>query len=359
MTSKSNILTLELKEKIKLALKKIVVQEHSNSNKQMIKDMHGRLSCACPYCGDSTRDDTLKRGNLYWDTLQYHCFNCDYHTDVYGLLKDHKIRMSDNMDTIGIIEYIKNNKTSADQAEKFTPFIYEKIMEISVSKEDFSKATGAKPIEIGDWIWFKLKDRLLHKKLENFLYCEKDGRLWILNTTREGKIIGAQARRMIGKGSRYLTYDISKIYEGVLNQTLEIDTEDLNQLNNISTLFGALHVNFQSPVTVFEGPMDSLFMKNSIALCTVGRDTTKLDNIDTVRYMLDNDTAGLKKTIEKLKSGRKVFMWTKFLSDKKLDKYNIKDLNDLIKICYLNGIKISLSNLEEYFTNNRLDLRYV
>ena len=100
-------------------------------------------------------------------------------------------------------------------------------------------------------------------------------------------------------------------------------------------------------------------MKNSIALCTVGRDTTKLDNIDTVRYMLDNDTAGLKKTIEKLKSGRKVFMWTKFLSDKKLDKYNIKDLNDLIKICYLNGIKISLSNLEEYFTNNRLDLRYV
>jgi hypothetical protein len=115
MTLKSNILSLELKEKIKVALKKIVLKEHSNHNKQMIKDMHGRLTCACPYCGDSTKDDTLKRGNLYWSTLQYHCFNCDHHTDVYNLLKDHDIRMSENMDTLGIIDYIKTNKTVADQ----------------------------------------------------------------------------------------------------------------------------------------------------------------------------------------------------------------------------------------------------
>ncbi len=359
MTSKSNILSLELKEKIKVALKKIVLKEHNNHNKQMIKDMHGRLSCACPYCGDSTRDDTLKRGNLYWDTLQYHCFNCDYHTDVYGLLKDHGIRMSDNMDAIGIIEYIKKNKSSADTSPKFTPFIYEKIINLSISIEDFSKATGAKSIQIGDWIWFKLKERLLHRKIDNFLYNGKDGRLWILNKTLDGRIIGAQSRRMFGKGSRYLTYDIGKIYESVLNKPIELSEEELGQLNNVSTLFGVLKANFQSPVTVFEGPMDSLFMKNSLALCTVGRDTTKLDGIETVRYMLDNDKAGLNKTIEKLKLGKKVFMWTKFLKDKKMDKYNIKDLNDLIKIAYQNGIKISLSSLEDYFTNNKLDLRYV
>tara|TARA_B100001287_G_scaffold251207_1_gene232254 strand:+ start:897 stop:1976 length:1080 start_codon:yes stop_codon:yes gene_type:complete len=359
MTSKSNILTLELKDKIKLALKKIVLQEHSNSNKQMIKDMSGRLSLACPYCGDSTRDDTLKRGNLYWDTLQYHCFNCDHHGNVYSLLKDHNIRMSDNMDTLGIIDYINQNKSSSDPSEKFTPFIYEKILEHSISFEDFSKATGARKIGVGDWIWFKLKERLLHKKLDRFLYNEREGRLWILNTSREGKIIGAQSRRMKGKGSRYLTYDISKLHETILNKPIEESQEDLTQLNNISTLFGALHVNFQSPTTVFEGPMDSFFMKNSIALCTVGRDTTKLDNIETVRYMLDNDPAGMKKSIEKLKKGMSVFMWTKFLKDKKLDKYTIKDLNDLIKICYQNGIKISLSDLENYFTNNKLDIRYV
>ena len=357
MTSKSNILSLELKEKIKVALKKIVLKEHNNHSKQMIKDMHGRLSLACPYCGDSTR--ALKRGNLYWSTLQYHCFNCDHHTDVYNLLKDHDIRMSENMDTLGIIEYIKTNKTSADQSEKFTPIIYERLLEVSIEVDDFKKATGARPIEIGDWIWFQLKERLLHKKLDKFLYNHKDGRLWILNKSLEGKIVGAQARRMKGKGSRYLTYDISKLYEQVLNTPLEVEEDQSNQLNNISTLFGVLKVDFREPTTVFEGPMDAMFMRNSIALCTVGRDTTKLDSIDTVRYMLDNDRAGLKKTIEKLKLGKKVFMWTKFLSDKKLDKYNIKDLNDLIKECYKNNVKLSMSNLEEYFTDNKLDLRYV
>ena len=105
--------------------------------------------------------------------------------------------------------------------------------------------------------------------------------------------------------------------------------------------------------------MDAMFVSNSIALCTVGRDTLKLDSIETTRYMLDNDKAGLKKTIEKLKKGKSVFMWSKYLKDKKLDKYNIKDLNDLIKECYKNSVKLSMSNLEEYFTDNKLDLRYV
>ena len=75
--------------------------------------------------------------------------------------------------------------------------------------------------------------------------------------------------------------------------------------------------------------------------------------------MLDNDETGLKKSIEKLRSGKQVFMWNKYLKDKKIDKYNIKDLNDLVKVCYNKKIPLSLSSLEEYFTNDKLDLRYV
>ena len=360
MTSKSNILTLELKEKIKKALKQVVLKEHTSHNKQMIKDMSGRLSLACTYCGDSTKDDTLKRGNVYWSTLQYHCFNCDHHSDIYNFLKDHGIRMSENMDVIEVLDYIKVNKAATQEYEKFTPFVYEKIINLAVEEKDFMKATNSKKIVPGDWIWFQLKNRLLSHKLDRFLYNEREGRLWILNKTLEGKIVGAQARRMKGKGSRYLTYDISKIYETILNKPLELEEETLTGINNVSTLFGALNVNFQQPVTVFEGPMDAMFMKNSIALCTVGRDTMKLDAIESERYMLDNDSAGLKKTIEKLKKGKTVFMWSKYIKDKKLDKYNnIKDLNDLIKVCYNNQIKLNLSELNNYFTNNKLDLLYV
>ena len=34
-----------------------------------------KLNFACPYCGDSEKDPTKKRGNLYLTTQSYKCFN--------------------------------------------------------------------------------------------------------------------------------------------------------------------------------------------------------------------------------------------------------------------------------------------
>ena len=58
MTSTSdNIqLTEELKDKIRYALKQVVSQVHPEPSKKLLKDMHGRITCACPYCGDSHKD---------------------------------------------------------------------------------------------------------------------------------------------------------------------------------------------------------------------------------------------------------------------------------------------------------------
>ena len=89
MTSTSNInLSEELKDRIRYSLKQVVSQKHPEPNKKLLKDMHGRITLACPYCGDSHTDDTKKRGNIFWDTLQYHCYNCSHHTNVYTFLKD-------------------------------------------------------------------------------------------------------------------------------------------------------------------------------------------------------------------------------------------------------------------------------
>jgi hypothetical protein len=78
----------------------------------------------------------------------------------------------------------------------------------------------------------------------------------------------------------------------------------------------------------------------------------------TVRYMFDNDTTGKQKMAEKLKKGRPVFMWSKFLTDFKLDTYNIKDLNDLVKVCYQQKSD-AWKQIEKYFTSSELDLWYV
>jgi hypothetical protein len=162
---------------------------------------------------------------------------------------------------------------------------------------------------------------------------------------------------MKGKGSRYLTYDLPKLYEE-LGKELEIDPDEKLKISKLSTLFGIMQVNFQRTVTLFEGPLDAKFMQNSIALATAGRSTDEFDEMETVRYMFDNDDTGKKKMAEKLKKGRPVFMWSKFIDEMKLDKYNIKDLNDLIKVCYNNKLD-AYKQLDDYFTKSQLDLWYV
>ena len=71
MTSISKNISEELKVKVRSLLKQVVVNEHSNPNKHMIKEMPGRINLACPYCGDSSNDSLKKRGNLYWTTFEF------------------------------------------------------------------------------------------------------------------------------------------------------------------------------------------------------------------------------------------------------------------------------------------------
>lgn len=358
MTSTSNIqLTEELKDKIRYALKQVVSQVHPEPNKKLLKDMHGRITCACPYCGDSHSDDTKKRGNIFWDTLQYHCYNCSYHTNLYSFLKDHEVKLATSDDSFMVIDYIKQNKIQVNSESVLKHDALKKVQELSIDIDTFKSKFKAKVIEPGDWIWFQLKDRLLHNRVDDFLYSEKEHRLWILNFGADNKIIGAQTRRMKGYGQRYLTYDLPKLYEE-MGQPLELSNEELTSLTKVSTLFGIMQLNFQRSITIFEGPLDAKFMANSLALATAGRSTDDFDEIPTVRYMFDNDATGKKKMAEKLKKGRPVFMWSKFLKENGLDTYNIKDLNDLILKCF--ELKIDAhKKIDQYFTSSQLDLWYV
>jgi hypothetical protein len=143
-----------------------------------------------------------------------------------------------------------------------------------------------------------------------------------------------------------------------LNSGIRNHEEEIEKLNDISTLFGVLNIDFTRPVTVFEGPIDAKFMANSIALCTVGRSVEQFADIPTIRYMFDNDQSGKKAMMSLLKTGKEVFMWSKFISDYKLQEYKIKDLNDLVLICYKNKLD-AYKYISNYFSSNTLDSFYV
>lgn len=359
MTSTSK-LSEDLKQKIRGLVKEVVVHSHSSSAKHMIKEMSGRLNLACPYCGDSTQDESKKRGNLFWDTLQFHCYNCSAHSDLVTFLKDHDIRFRDLGDSSTVIDYIKEKKVDVKEIQTLQHAVYNTAVELAVSVEDFKTFFKARSIQPGDFAWFYLRGRLLHNRAADFLFSDKGQRLWILNKTPDGKILSCQSRQLSKNArSKYLTYDLEKLYEE-MSRPFPIEGEEAISVNKLSTLFGLMQTDMMRPVTVFEGPLDAKFMFNSIALATAGRSTTELDEIPTIRYMFDNDETGKKKMLEKLRKGKAVFMWSKFLTDTKLNIYSdsIKDLNDLIKKCF--ELKIdSHKKINEYFTTSHLDAVYL
>ena len=375
MTSTSKI-DESLKSKIRSLVKQVVTTQHTDPNKRMLKEMPGRLSLACPYCGDSHDDTYKKRGSIYWDSLQYHCFNCSQHGDVYSLLKDHHIGFQDREDSIKVIDFIQEHKITASTVEVLEHDVFKKIYDLAPSRDELKATFGFKDIEAGDPGYFYLRGRMLSHKLENFMYSPKDRRMVVLNLAPNGKVIGFQTRALSKhKSARYLTYDIEKIYQE-MKKDLGVSIDELISLKKISTLFGVLLVDLQRQVTMFEGPIDAMFMQNSIGLATAGRSTDEFDEIPTIRYMFDNDVTGKKKMMEKLRRGKEIFMWTKFLDDTKLDlrydkwlesidknnrdKYpkELGDLNDLVRVAYYlkdNCIK----DLSKYFSNSKLDAFYL
>lgn len=344
------------KAKVEDLIQDILEKSHASGPKTRIKKMHNRLNFACPYCGDGSSDALKKRGNFFWDTLFYHCYNygCGSHKSLNDFVNDFTPGGLNSNERIAIFDYIKNNSRKIVR-NNFKYEIFEKLYEMAVPIETFLERTGSFRIKKGSAGFDYLKDRLLVRTSEEFSYG--NGKLYILNLTNDSKkVIGFQIRNLTRSSAKYLTYNIEKMYHFCGLDI--IDKEQIEKLNDISTLFGVLNIDFTRPVTVFEGPIDAKFMTNSIALCTVGRSVEQFADIPTIRYMFDNDSSGKKAMMSLLKSGKEVFLWSRFINEHKLHEHKIKDLNDLVLICYKNKLD-AYKYINNYFSSNSLDGFYV
>lgn len=360
------LLDKDFREKITSCVQVILDTAFTSGPKTTIRDMHGRLTIACPYCGDSSTDVKKKRGNLFWNTLMYHCYNCNIHKPLNIMLKENNSVDISTDDKLAIMDFIKANQVITHSAKNIEFELFEKLKQLSIPLDVFYKVTGTRPIDVNSKGYEILKDRLLTNKAHEFSW--RQGMLFVLNLTPDNKsVIGYQVRRISKSesGSRYFTYHIERLRENAGLTTVDKceNIVELDKLNKLSTIFGILSVDFTQTVTSFEGPIDSKFMRNSIGQATVGRDMGMFDEIPSVRYFYDNDKAGKLAAQEQLKKGHEVFLWRKYISDYDLMRYvtkddKIKDLNDIIKICYKNKDE-SYKYINKYFSNKIIDLYYI
>ena len=340
-----------------------ILSENFTGIKAIEKSYRDRLNFACPYCGDS-HEEHKKRGNLYWKTLTYHCYNCSKHANLIDFLKDHGKSITNKTDLIFFLDYIQKNQVVASSKDYMQLSVFENLREYSIPLTVIKEKLGLVEPKENLRIEKYLKGRFMHNRFEFFMYDPKNEQLYIFNLTSDlNNTMGWQIRNFKPGKEKYISYNIEKINQIILDRKIELPNEDLIQMNTLSIYFNIGLVDFMKPVTIFEGPIDALNCKNSIAISGVDKPTEMFDEISTVRYLFDNDIAGRRRMEYQLKRKKTVFMWNKLLRDFKIqprlaDMKSVKDFNDLLKYCWKTK-NMAVQNFDKYFTNNPLDIRNV
>jgi len=327
----------------------------TGSAKQKIIIHNDRLQFSCVFCHDSAENPYKKRGNIYLDSMMYHCYNggCDTHMNLFDFLKLYNALDNFTQDEI---LFIKN--TSYQQIDKYEKYINLKydvltlsiskfICEFGIDKDIIKKEHNLINIEDSN-IKYYLLNRL-QKKWNNMLYDAKKNEIYIFNEYN-GKILGYQ-KRIFNNNVKYLTYNYNKIYK-LYNLNYHVNDDMMRKLNILSTLFGIFNVDFNKYITIFEGPFDSFLYPNSIATCSANNKFPF--DLPNLRFFFDNDETGLKKTIEILKEKKYAFVWEKYLKDNNINE-KIKDLTDLL-VYIKKHPNQKFTKISNYFFNSLYDL---
>jgi hypothetical protein len=369
-----------LLDNIEVKVQKILDSKFKKDSfhKRQIDHYSDRINFACPFCGDSLKDPRKKRFNIYLNSLSCHCFNCNHHSGINSFLKqfDEELSMEDKIQVHEIQQSSKKfeRRISSNQSS----FAFQLLDKLAVPKSilfDILKLTTPyKSKECSDY----LNSRKINiKQWKYFAYNEKTKELYILNINSNDRIIGMQIRQLDpnSKKSRYLTRSLSKIYSDIFKKDILVLIERLLKsmtngekyimeedgveniqanLDRLSGLFNVMNVDMNMPLTIVEGPIDSLCISNSIALQGATKLNDYFDDIKKVRYLFDNDKIGKEHSLNKLKSNKKVFLWGMYLKKMNIKSSNIKDINDIIKLNAFNS-----EIYESCFSDDEFDVLYI
>jgi predicted RNA-binding Zn-ribbon protein involved in translation (DUF1610 family) len=350
---------MELEKKHRLISRILQDEFKGNPGKQEIHSGGNRFNFSCPYCGDSS-ESRKKRGNFYIDTNSYKCYNggCGIYKDgenffrdfgVFGMLSD-----SEKKDLREITQLNKDKRISYYGDIDISLFFDTDINEVLIDRRVFMEKLGL--INVNDSKILTYINRRNQKPDNKFAWDPRWEKLYLFNLTKSDKILGLQVRNMNStKGSsKYYTYKLSGIWEKLLKCKDDEFLEKCKKIDPVSHVFNLGMINFNNTITIFEGPMDSWLWHNSVGLCSIeNKFPFEMENL---RYWDDWDDAGRNKSVERLSAGFSVFNWGKFLEENELTKNKKWDLNDLVNHLRRTGKKIK--RLDNYFTDDRLDLRY-
>ena len=279
----------------------------------------GLYNFRCIYCGDSQKNKNKTRGYIYGykNDHNYKCHNCGVSKSFTNFLKDIDSSLYDQY----VMERYKNGSTGKGSNTPEPKFTFEKP---KFKKKAFDLPSIAELNKEHSARIYLENRKIPQNFLSQLFYCEKfkqwtneqketfestkyDEPRIIIPLINNGEIFGFQGRSLSKKPKvKYITIILD---------------EDQPKI------YGLDRIDWNKTVYVVEGPFDSMFIDNSIAM--VGADIDKMffaTNFETNFVMVYDNEKRNKEMVTRLEKSIEmkfpVVIWPKDLKE--------KDINDIL-----------------------------
>jgi len=279
-----------------------------------------RVNCRCPICGDSQKNKSKARGWLLEkdNSAIYYCHNCNASMGLRKFLQQ--------VDPTLYNDYIVDTKlesvSKTEVATKPLDTITQKVPEFRKVNSPLLKIRKVSQLTPTHGAKLYVEKRLIPTSSHHRLYYapkfnawvnsivpdkltgEKDGPRLILPFIKDGRMFGFQGRAFDKTSLRYITIMLDE---------------------SMPKIFGLDTVNLKQKHYIVEGPIDSLFIPNSIAMAGADGNSKGLDYPENAVYIFDNEprnkeiVARMSKIVER---GQKVCIWPTHVRE--------NDINDMI-----------------------------
>ena len=268
----------------------------------------------CPICGDSKKNKSKTRGYLYAvkANTNFKCHNCGASMSLNNFLK----QVDPAVHKQYVMEKFKEGHTGRnfviDEPDiKFEAPKFKKKLKLPKAS-DHPRPAGyltARKLNPDDFYYAEHFKKFVNSLKQTFDDTKHDEERIIIPLYYEKNLIGLQGRSINPNPVKYITV------------MLDDDAPKIYGLDNIRR---------DAPVYVTEGPFDSTFIRNAIAMCGADADVSRW-GISNPVWIYDNEprnreiTNRISKTID---SGQSVVIWPESIDD--------KDINDMV----MNGLDV-------------------
>jgi len=281
-----------------------------SSRLQKFKKVKNNLyNFRCPICGDSQKNKNKTRGYLYQvkNNTNFKCHNCG-------------ASMSFN----NFIKTLDGTLHKQYTMEKFKEGHTGKNFVVETPKLQFKKPVFKKSIDLPKASTNRVAKEYLEKRKLNpdkFYYADRFK--WWSNTQKQTfDTIGRDDPRII-----IPLYDEDKNMIGFQGRALDKSPNKYITImiqEEAPKIYGLEAIDRKIPIYVVEGPFDSTFIDNSVALCGSDGDLGYLEGSDVI-LVYDNEPRNreIVKRIERcIEGGQRVVIWPSNILE--------KDINDMV-----------------------------